>query len=82
MTLEYLVTENYLDCWIMLFIVACCCVLVNRLAGRTEEICPTWKDKMKMAFIYFMCIFTNMFFIWLIMIAQKAWLIQHWNINI
>ena len=34
-----------------------------------------------MTFIYFMCIFTNMFMIWLLMMAQEAWLIDHWGIK-
>jgi len=82
MTLEYLVNESYCYCWILAFVVALCCVLINRLAGRTEDPCPTWKDKIQMGFIYFMCIFTNIFLIWLLMMAQEAWLIQHFNINI
>jgi hypothetical protein len=49
MTLEYLVNESYCYCWILAFVVALCCVLINRLAGRTEDPCPTWKDKIQMA---------------------------------
>lgn len=82
MTLEYLVSESYCYCWTIAIMVAFCCVLINRLAGRTEQSCPTWQDKMKMAIIYFMCIFTNVFLIWLLMMAQEAWFIQHFNINI
>ena len=80
-TLEYLVKESYYYCWIMPFMVACCCVLFNRLASRKEESCPTWKDKLQMGFIYFACLFANMFFIWLLMLAQEAWLIEHWGIK-
>ena len=82
MTLEYLVRESYYYWGIMPFIVACCCVLINRLAGRKEDSCPTWKDKLQMGFIYFFCIFANMFVIWLLMLAQEVWLAQHWNIKI
>lgn len=82
MTLEYLIKDSFYYCWVMSFIVACFCVLFNRLAGRKEESCPTWKDKLQMGFIYFFCIFANMFVIWLLMMAQEAWLAQHWNIKI
>ena len=82
MTLEYLIKESFYYCWIMPFIVACCCVLINRLAGRQEDSCPTWKDKLKMGFIYLFCIFANMFVIWLLMMEQEAWLALHWNIKI
>ena len=81
MTLEDLIRESYYYWGIMAFLVALICVLINRLAGRTEDKCPTWKDKLQMAFIYFMCIFTNMFMIWLLMMAQEAWLIDHWGIK-
>jgi len=81
-TLEYLINESYYYWGIMPFLTACCCVLINRLALRQEDSCPTQKDKLQMGFIYFACVFVNMFFIWLLMLAQEAWLAQHWNINI
>lgn len=82
MTLEYLVRESYYWDWIMAFLVASCCVLFNRLAGRKEESCPTWKDKLQMSLIYLACLFANMFFIWLLMMAQEAWLIERWGIKL
>lgn len=75
----------YFDWYYMLVmptLVSILCVLTNRLSGRKEEPCPTWKDKFQMFFIYFMCWFMNMFFIWLLMLANEAWLINKWGVKL
>lgn len=76
-----LVRSEY--CYWLFFplVLAINCVFINRLAGRKEDKCPTWKDKLQMGFIYFMCILANMFVAFICMIGQKAWLILHWNLN-
>ena len=74
----------YYDWYYMLlmpFLVSILCVLTNRLFGRKEESCPTWKDKWQMIFIYCMCLFMNMFFIWLLMLSNECWLMHHWGIS-
>lgn len=82
MTFEFLIKESFSYCGIMPFLVALICVLINRLAGRTEEPCPTWKDKLQMAFIYFLCLFINIFVIWLLMMYQEVWFIDHYGIKL
>ena len=63
------------------FLASILCVITNRLFCREEDPCPTWKDKLQMIFIYGMCIFMNMFFIWLLMLHNECWLMQHWGIS-
>lgn len=80
MTLENLVSDSFTYNWLMPIMVAVLCVFTNRLNGRTENSCPTWKDKFQLGFIYMMCLFMNLFFIWLLLMFQESWLALKWNI--
>ena len=75
----------YSDWFYMFFqpaIVALLCTIVVRLFGRTEDKCPTWKDKFNMILIYFSCWFCCLFFIWLLMLANETWLAEYWNVDL
>lgn len=80
MKIEDLIYFDWYYMLVMPTLVSILCVFTNRLAGRKEEPCPRWQDKLQMFFIYFMCWFMNMFFIWLLMLSNEAWLIHHWGI--
>lgn len=63
-------------------LVSILCVVTNRLFGRTEDDCPTWKDKLNMFGIYFTCWCINMFFILLLILANKVRLVEHLGIKL
>lgn len=82
MRLADLVYYDWYYMLVMPTLVSILCVLTNRLSGRKEEPCPTWKDKLQMFFIYFMCWFMNMFFIWLLMLSNEVWLMNKWGVKL
>lgn len=82
MKIEDLVYYDWYYMFFMPLVVAILCVLTNRLAGRKEDPCPTWNDKWQMIFIYFMCLFMNMFFIWLLMLSNEVWLAHKWGVTL
>ena len=63
-------------------LVSILCVVTNRLNGRTEDACPTWKDKLNMFGIYFACWLINMFFIWLLILANEVRLVEHLGVKL
>ena len=71
-TILNLIHNNLYYTVLMPALVLILCVVTNRLNGRTENACPTWKDKLNMFGIYFACWFINMFFIWLLMLANEV----------
>ena len=81
-TILTLIHSNLYYTILMPALVSILCVVTNRLNGRTENACPTWKDKLNMFGIYFACWFINMFFIWLLMLANEVWLAEHWGVKL
>ena len=63
-------------------LVSILCVVTNRLNGRSEDACPTWKDKLNMFGIYFTCWLINMFFIWLLILANEVRLVEHLGVKL
>jgi len=63
-------------------LVSILCVVTNRLNGRSEDDCTTWKDKLNMFGIYFACWCINMFFILLLILSNELRLIEHLGIKL
>ena len=67
--------DPFIEVFIIIpILTALICVFTTRLMGRKEESCPTWKDKLLMALIYFACWFCCQVVIYLAMAAEYAYL--------